>query len=420
MKKDFPNWRRAGMATGIGAVFLLLAPASQADFVNGNFATGDFTGWTESALNVPGSGMTGTFPPVTEADLQLTGGTAPMSAVLPTGSASSTGGMLAWSGHAARVHDEVAGSSNRASAIEQTITVAAGDVDADGKVHVRFTAASVLEDPSHSPRQQPYFFIEISKAGQSLYHSYNFAGEPGVPWQTQGIHKFTDWQAFDVALDANDVGVGDTLKLKVIGAGCSQSGHAGSIYVRDVRTSRNVRGPSLWITANAPAQVCTGQPVTYSYTYENNGTVPMFNVMVEVEMPETDAPSVADFISISNPSFGGGACTAPVNPGDPALCNIGTLQPGESGTFTMQVTVPVGVVATTLNNGNYTISGNESSATGTLITQLGPLVRSALDTTCAIPRAAPALVPTLGQWGLILLGLTMLGAGLVSGRHRFD
>lgn len=417
MKKGFSNWRRAGMAMGVGAAFLLLAPASQADFVNGNFATGDFTGWTESALSVPSSGMTGTFPPVTEADLQLTSGAAPMSAVLPAGSASSTGGVLAWPGHAARVHDEMTGSGNRASAIEQTITVAAGDVDTDGKVHVRFTAASVLEDPSHPPREQPYFFIEISKAGQSLYHSYNFAGEPGVPWQAQGGYKFTDWQAFDVALNASDVSVGDVLKLKVISAGCAQSGHAGSIYVRDVRTSRNVRGPSLWITASAPAQACIGRPVTYTYAYENNGSDPMFNVRVEVEMPETDAPSTANFISISNPSFGGGVCTAPANPGDPALCDIGTLQPGESGTFSMQVMVPAGVVATTLNNGNYTIFGNAGSPAGALLTQLGPLVRTALSV-CAAPPPPPTLVPVLDKWGLILLGLLTLGAGVMFGRNR--
>lgn len=415
MKCSSSIWRRGSVAAGIGLAFLVLAPASQADFVNGNFASGDFTGWTENAYVVPNSGMGGTFPPVTEADLQLTLAGAPKSAVLPPGSASVTGGMLAWSGNAARVHDEISGYSRTVSAIEQTITIGPGDVDPDGKVHVRFTAAPVLEDPSHAAHQQPYFFIEITgPGGTSLYHTYNFAGESGVPWQISGSYKFTDWQAFDIALDAGDVTVGDTLTLKAIAAGCSPSAHAGSLYIRDVRTAKAVSGASLWVTATGPADACIGGNVTYTYAYENNGTDPMTNVIVEAEMPETDDPLTADFVGITNPTFGGGSCAAPANPGDPALCSIGTLQPGESGTFSMTVSVPAASSGTTLNNGNYTISGDDPSAN--LVAQLGPLVRTALDACAVVVPAIP--VPALSQWALLLLSLVLLAMGLVAIRRR--
>lgn len=404
--------RRPAVAALLGVLCLGAATMAQADFTNGNFASGDFTGWTQNAYQVPGSGITGTFPPTTEAQLQLTAGGAPMSAVLGPGSASSTGGALSWTGNTARVHDEINGSSNRASSIEQTITVAASDIDSDGKVHVRFNAAPVLEDPSHAPHEQPYFFIEIKGAGgASLFHTYNFAGESGVPWQTSGGHKFTDWQAFDIALDTSVAPVGSTLTLKAIAAGCSPSAHAGAVYLRGARTARQVAGASLWVSATGPANACAGSNVTYTYTYENNGSDPMTNVMVEVGLPQTSDPLATNFVSISNPSFGGGSCAAPVNPGDPALCNIGTLQPGQLGTFTMTVNVPSAATGTSLNNGNYTISGDDPSST--LITQLGPLVRTVLNA-C---RPPPALVPAMGQWGLLLLGFLMLGAGLAIHRR---
>ena len=411
--KGFSCLKRRTVAASVGTALLLLASASQADFVNGNFASGDFTGWTQNAYLVPSNGITGTFPPTTEAHLQLTASGTPMSAVLPPGSASSTGGVVAWSGNAARVHNEVNGDNRRVSSIEQTITVVAGDVDTDGKVHVRFTASPVLEDPNHNANEQPYFFIEITgPGGTSLYHTYNFAGEAGVPWQTNGGYKFTDWQAFDVALEPTDVTVGDTLTLKAIAAGCSPTAHAGAIYIRDVRTARQVTGSSLWVTAAGPATVCAGNTVTYTYTYENNGSDAMTNVMVEVEMPQTDDPLTANFVSIGNPSFGGGSCAAPANPGDPALCSIGTLQPGDTGTFTMTVSVPSNATGTSLNNGNYTISGDNPS--GGIITQLGPLVRTVLN---ACPRPV-VQVPTLGQWGLLLLGLAMVGVGTSVSRRR--
>lgn len=413
MKRLSSMLQRGSFIAGIGFILFALAPVAQADFVNGNFTTGDFTGWNESAYLVPNSGMTGVFPPVTEADLQLTPSGSPMSAVLSPGSASSTGNALAWSGNAARVHNEVIGSGRRVSAIEQTITVALGDVDTDGKVHVRFNAAPVLEDPDHVAHQQPYFFIEVTGPGGSLYHTYNFAGESGVPWQVNGNYKFTNWQAFDIALDASDVSVGDTLKLKVIAAGCSQTGHAGAIYIRDVRTARAVSGASLWVTASGPADTCVGRNITYTYTYENNGTDPMTNVIVEAELPETDDPLTTNFVSITAPSTGG-SCAGPVNPGDPALCNIGTLQPGDTGTFTMTVAVPSSSTGTTVNNGSYTISGDDPA--GGPIMQLGPLVRTALDACLVV--APPTLVPTLNEWTMLLLGLMALAMGLLMLRRR--
>ncbi|MFT4194225.1 IPTL-CTERM sorting domain-containing protein [Ottowia sp.] len=366
------------------AAGLLLASAAQADFVNGNFEDAtDFSGWTRDGLTIPS--VIPTFPPTTETDLGLTYGVSANdnSAILDAGSATtSTGGGLSWSDRVARVHTEIAGgvgNNNKASSIEQSITITASDVDSDGLVHVRLTAAPVLQDPGHDDDEQPYFFIEITKAdGTSLWHTFNFANEDGVPWVTYSDWKYTDWQAFDVSLDATQVGVGDTIKLKVIAAGCGPGGHAGAVYLNNVRTASSVDGASLWVTATGPAVVerytnADGSTtITYTYTYTNNGTTTVDNVVVNPAMPVDTTGTSTTFVSITDPTTGG-TCTGPdVGSTDAATCSIGTLAPGESGTFTMTVLVAAGTTADQVNNGTYPISG-----TG-VPELLGPLVETDL------------------------------------------
>lgn len=364
---------------------LLMVSAAHASFVNGDFeALPDFDGWNTLGYQIPGN--IPTFPPTTEAHLGLTATPANnRSAVLDAGSESLTGSTLTWSDRVARVHTPVnsSGRSLTASAIEQTIEISASDVDADGKVHVRFTAAPVLEDPGHPDDQQPYFFIEINKVsdGTSLYSTFNFANQAGVPWVTVGGIKYTDWQAFDIALDPALVGVGDEVKIKVIAAGCGQTGHAGAVYLNNVRTAGSITGSSLWVTAEGPEAVWRHTnpdgttDITYTYTYTNNGSTPVEDVVVNPAMPETTAAETTTFVGITNPTFGGGTCTAPaagVGSTDPAACSIGTLQPGESGTFTMTVRVPATTTADQVNNGTYPISGTGVPAL------LGPLVETDL------------------------------------------
>lgn len=362
---------------------MLLAPAAHADFVNGNFeATPDFQGWTQQGHTIPGA--IPTFPPLREVDLGLaTNASNNRSAVLPAGAATRTSNNLSWADKVGRVHVEEAGgvgNNNRASSITQTITIGASDVDTDGRVHVRFTAAPVLQDPGHDPDEQPYFFIEITKAdGTSLWSTFNFANQSGVPWMN-GVSgwKYTDWQAFDIPLDAAQAGVGDTITLKVIAAGCGPSGHAGAVYLNNVRTTRSVSGASLWVTAGGPATVARhsnpdgSTDITYTYTYTNNGNTTVSNVVVDPAMPVDTGGTSTTFVSIGNPSTGG-TCTGPAaGSTSAAQCNVGTLAPGQSGTFTMTVRVPPGATADQVNNGTYPIAG-----TG-VPSLLGPLVKTAL------------------------------------------
>ncbi|MBF5003684.1 IPTL-CTERM sorting domain-containing protein [Diaphorobacter caeni] len=380
-------WRRwSRMTLALCSCGLMLAPAAHAEFSNGNFeSVTAFEGWTRFGWEIPKTITT--FPPTKSADLGLTRSSAgDLSTVRNAGADKTTDNLLTWSDRVALVHtsDNSSGKNRKASSIEQQITIAASDVDADGKVHVRFTAAPVLEAPDdHEENEQPYFFIEITKAdGTTLFSTFNFANQPGIPWKLSKNSEvtYTDWQAFDIPLDAQQVKPGDQITLRVIAAGCGKTGHTGAVYLNNVRMQSGVSGASLWVTASGPTAVMrhTGADgstqVTYEYTYTNNGDVPVNNVIVQPSMPQTTdkAPKTTSFVSIGSPSVGGGACTAPATAGAAASCSIGTLAPGESGTFQMTVLVPGDTSADQLNNGTYPIAGDSVPAL------LGPLVKTAL------------------------------------------
>ena len=91
----------------------------------------------------------------------------------------------------------------------------------------------MLEDGSHSPSQQAYFYIGLRNVtkGTLLWERFTFANEPGVPWQSSGLYRYTDWQLVDASGGPGVIDVGDTIQLEVIAAGCNQGGHRGHVYV---------------------------------------------------------------------------------------------------------------------------------------------------------------------------------------------
>ena len=207
-------------------------------FVNGGFETGTLGSWTISTgLNTTGLAA---VPPSSTAQLQLSaGGTsftfartnATPQSQLPAG-LSAGAGVPRWPrfGTTSAVINEYAttvpagqtyhqGANNNVNSLKQSMVTSFADVDpSDGKVHVRFVLAPVLEAAGHTPAQQPYFFVVVRnltapRQGE-LYTNFNFSNQPGVPWQTQGSGAsallFTDWQIFDIVPDEARFQVGDT------------------------------------------------------------------------------------------------------------------------------------------------------------------------------------------------------------------
>ncbi len=248
-------------------------------------------------------------------------------------------------------------SGNNANVLKQQTQVTSRDVDdADGKVHIRFAFAPVMEDPGHTPAQQPWFYIAIrnvTKGNTILYENFAYANQPGVPWQTSGSYKYTDWQVVDIAPGLTDLSIGDTIELEAIASACSQGGHKGWVYI-DAFGSEI---PGISVVATAPELVNADSDITYSYTYRNKGTADALNTIVETTIPaNTTFVSVSDMVNCSE------------NAGT-VTCNFDTLSIGESSSFDMVVHVNAGATGT-ISHGAYSIIANNQPEL------LGPLVNT--------------------------------------------
>ena len=288
------------------ATALLMTSTAHAEFQNGSFEQ-DWTGWTVSPLRV--ANTIPVFPPTKFEDL----GTIPWVAADPAVSvvvgstvAPNTGGALTtplFGNKSARVGD--GRPQYRGAQIRQTATMNVGDIDpADGKVHVRFAVAPVLNAPTHPGNQQPYFFVEVKNItkGTQLFYTFNFANQTGVAWQAVGSYQFTNWQAVDVSPGAGVLDVGDQVEVIIVSGGCGQSGHGGLVYVDSGQGLTTLPGP--FVTATAPEYVVrsdagadtpatppatppAGQrTVTYNYHYSNGGDAPMPSSQVVLRSPQ--------------------------------------------------------------------------------------------------------------------------------------
>jgi hypothetical protein len=273
------------------------------------------------------------------------------------------------------------GKNQNVNSMAQTMTVAAGDVDpSDGKIHIRFAVAPVLENPGHPDNEQPYFFIQatnVTQGGAILYSNFNFSNQAGVPWVTEtanGLtYVYTDWQLVDVSPGGTAINMGDQVALQIIAAGCSPGGHMGQLYVDGV----GAVPPGLFVTGSGPAQVNACDNVTYNLTYENGGATPDVGVVVTFATP----PGTT-FQSINAPGL---VCTTPAVGGTGTItCTVGALAAGAAGSFTITVNVPCGDTGT-VTAGTYQISG-----TG-VPPLLGPVINTIIG--CTLDNQCPT-----GDW----------------------
>ncbi|MEW6432682.1 MAG: Ig-like domain-containing protein [Myxococcota bacterium] len=310
-------------------------------FNNGGFESGSFApDWTvRTHLN---NGLPNPpWPPATVADLALAAGgtnltsivTHPVPESQPPAGLTAMPGVPMWPkfGTATAVVNQQ-GQSRNVNSIRQSYTTTSADVDpADGKIHVRWVLAPILENPNHTEQQQPYFFVVLRnttapRAGD-LFSSFNFSNSPGTPWKAQGTTLYTDWTIFDVAPGNTRLQVGDTLELEVYAAGCSLGGHWGEVYVDGF----GAFFPGLSVSKSAPSQVNVDSDITYSFLVKNNTTGAVPNVIVDEVLPADTT-----FVSLSAPP--GAVCTAPPVGGTGTVeCDFGWMNPGASTTF--QVTV---------------------------------------------------------------------------------
>jgi uncharacterized repeat protein (TIGR01451 family) len=275
----------------------------------------------------------------------------------------------------------VAGDQRNVNTLAQQMMVAAGDVDADdNQIHVRFALAPVLGNTTHPTNQQPYYFVQLSNVTQNkvLYTDIAFSNQVGVPWIVSGSVVYTDWQLVDVAPGSADLAIGNKVELRVIAAGCSQSGHPGHVYVDAFGTTL----PGLYASASAPSSANAGQDLTYTVRYKNGGASAANNATIEFTTPANTT-----FRSVSLAS----GCTLPaVGATGMVSCNVGSVAAAASGS--MQVVVRVDPVASgVITQGNYSIHADGISR----------LLGSHVSTTITNPDLAVSVSSGLARvgWG---------------------
>ncbi|MDD5760955.1 MAG: hypothetical protein PHP88_00390 [bacterium] len=157
--------------------------------------------------------------------------------------------------YSARVNSQ--DDSFHASRIWQEDVLKESDRDsADGKFHIRFSYAAVLENHG-GDYEQPYFHITLKKnpdidGGVLLENIFVYANMPGVSWNTipPGLEDPTwaDWFWLpwtDVDLDITDnVVVGDTIRIELSASDCSGGGHGGYAYLDGFRSQASATGGS--------------------------------------------------------------------------------------------------------------------------------------------------------------------------------
>lgn len=218
---------RAALAIGL----LALSAPALAIFQNGGFEDGSYSGWTLGGGTNPG--LAGA-PPFTGASVQITSGAPGPASVVGPGTTDPRAPtiILPRAGQfTAKLNDE--GTGALVTTLQQTDTVTAADVDsADGLPHIRFAFAPVLDDPSHSPEQQPYFYVVVRNVSDNsvLFEQFAYSGQAGVQFLNgAGSWKYLEFQDVDAVLPSS--AIGQQVELTVIAADCSLGGHGGYVYV---------------------------------------------------------------------------------------------------------------------------------------------------------------------------------------------
>ncbi|MCX7082388.1 MAG: PEP-CTERM sorting domain-containing protein [Methylococcales bacterium] len=209
------------------AISLMVSGSAYATgFTNGNFETGDLTGWTGAGGSWGGSPMAPVNPSTyvgTPNNTIMTGGADPI-----------TGANRVYSGNdSVRVNDSV--NNYSVSTLSQTV--------ANYTDSAIFFAWNAVLEASHGLTDSDYFSLtlhddtsntDIVSRGYSSAGSIG-GGTSGVNWTQYGNWFSSGWVTESIDLTTAGAGgtsiVGDSLTLSLLASDCPYGGHAGYVYL---------------------------------------------------------------------------------------------------------------------------------------------------------------------------------------------
>lgn len=225
------------LSIGTLAVFALASSAQAAGFVNGNFETGDTTGWTIGG-GYRNSVYNNTYTPTMTPDMFLSGGSlydssiaSSHSAVIGTGYVDPNVGALLGS---------TVYSGNYALRVEDTTwggyaSVATQRVDNYTDTDIFFAWKAVLLG-AHDPYDAATMLItltDLTAGDVVISREYNAASSGGgvdARFSSYNGNFYTaDWQIEQLTIDASRSG--HDFVLSVLAADCQPTGHWGYVYL---------------------------------------------------------------------------------------------------------------------------------------------------------------------------------------------
>lgn len=215
------------VATMLG---LLGSGTALAIFPNGGFEQNDFSSWVIGGGS--NQGLVGAVP-FNSASIQITPGPAGPTALVGTITDPNAPTLILPRLGSVTAQLNNAPGGSLVTTLKQVDTVTSADIDSgDGLPHIRFSFAPVLEDPNHTPNQQPYFYVALRRVSDNslLFEQFAYSGQAGFNFLTAPTGwKYLPFQDVDVTLPAN--AVGEQIELTVIASDCSLGGHGGYVYV---------------------------------------------------------------------------------------------------------------------------------------------------------------------------------------------
>jgi hypothetical protein len=208
---------------------LVAAPAF-AIYQHGGFEQNSFASWTIGGGGNPG--LAGAEP-FTGASIVINGTTpGPASVIGAQVDPRAPMLMLPRLGqYTAQLNDESGGAA--ITTIAQTDVLTSADIDpADNLPHLRFSFAPVLEDPSHSANQQPYFYVRVRNTTDNvlLFEQFAYSGQAGVQFQNGTANwKYLPFQTVDTTLPAS--AISKNIETYLVAADCSLGAHGGYVYL---------------------------------------------------------------------------------------------------------------------------------------------------------------------------------------------